>query len=151
MANSIIPKSLASEVNAMTKCGYMKWADVSVASASWRTNVGNESSGYTPNGQVIDGAYNMLLDIAGTYYVHLHACFENSNANGARGIRLYKTEVAQGVEYFVAPVSLRTISDVGVIVDSDGRDSIRMGLFQSSGETITVKELSATAILLHRN
>lgn len=129
--------------------GYIQWSDRTITNGSWTTNVGNTSTGYTPKGNVINDAYNMILDIPGKYLVSFHAKFNVNNTTGLRGLRVYKTEENVG-EYFIAPTSNGTTIDVNRVIDSDGNDTIRMGLYQSSGESsVSCTELFATAIKIN--
>lgn len=128
--------------------GYIQWSDKTLTNGSWATNVGANSSGYTPKGDVADGSYNLALDIPGKYLVTFHAKFNVNNTTGLRGLRVYISE-ANETEYFVAPTANGTTITVSCIIDSNGGDTIRMGLYQSSGETVTCTDLFATAIKIH--
>lgn len=131
--------------------GYMEWNDITLSSGSWATHTGNVSSGVKPSGNAQDGSYNLSLDIAGTYLVIYHAEIEDSsNKTGVRGIRQYVTETNIN-EFFFAPSGNNTTCEASCIVHSNGSDNVRMGVYQSSGDSLTVKNIRVMAVMLQRD
>ena len=124
----------------------MKWDNVSnLASGSWAENTGDAGVGVCPSGTGWTG-YNLALDVAGTYLVTAYALFATSSG-GFRGLRIYKNNNSQG-EGFTAPSGHYTYATFSKIVESNGNDTVRMGLYQNSGSTITVHDIFITAIYL---
>lgn len=124
----------------------MTWTDQNVANNTWATNTGNGGSGVCPSGVGWTG-YNLKLDVAGKYLVTACALFATTSANGFRGIRMYKSENSIG-EGFVAASGHNTFAQYSRIVESDGTNTVRMGLYQSSGATVSVRDIFITAIYL---
>lgn len=123
----------------------MKWPNQSVANAAWADNTGSEGVGVCPSGTGWTG-YNLALDVPGTYLVTAYALFANASG-GFRGLRIFKNNNSQG-EGFTVPSGHYTWVTFSRIVESNGNDTVRMGLYQNSGATITVHDIFITAIYL---
>ena len=133
------------------KYAYMNWNDISVSTGSWATNTGNNSTGMRPSKTPMRNAYNLSLDIQGQYLVVFKATFNDSNnKTGLRGIRYYITETYSGEE-FVAPAGNTTTITACRMIESDGNTTVRMGLFQSSGGTVTVTKIQVIALYMGNN
>lgn len=130
------------------KYGYMNWNDISVSSGSWATNTGNNSTGMKPSKGSMQNAYNLTLDIEGQYLVVYKATFNDSNnKTGLRGIRYYINETNSGEE-FTAPAGNTTSITACRMVESNGNTTVRMGLFQSSGNTVTATKIQIIALYM---
>jgi len=126
---------------------FIKWQDQSVSSGSWATNVGNNSTFRKPSGEVGTTAYNLSLDIAGTYLVLYHVNIAALSTSGLRGVRIYIDDSNVGEE-FVAPTGNGTSCLIGRIVTSTGTTTTRLGVFQSSGSAVTAADIFIAAIRL---
>ena len=128
----------------------MNWNDISVNSGTWATNTGNVGEGMRPSKVAIQNAYNYYLDIAGTYLVIYKATFNDStNKTGLSGVRFYINETNSGEE-FTAPAGNTTTITACRMIESDGTATTRMGLFQSSGGTITATKIQVIALYMGR-
>lgn len=123
----------------------MKWSNQNVANAAWAENTGSEGVGVCPSGTEWTG-YNLSLDVAGVYLVTAYALFATASG-GFRGLRIYKNNNSQG-EGFIAPCGHYTYATYSRIVESNGNDTVRMGLYQNSGSTLAVNDIFITAIYL---
>lgn len=131
--------------------GYMEWNSITLNSNSWATNTGADSSGVMPSGVTVQNSYNLKLDVAGTYLVIYHVEIKDStNKTGIRGIRQYVSEININ-EFFFAPGGNNTTCEVACIVHSNGSDNVHMGVYQSSGGSLTVTNIRVIAVMLKRN
>lgn len=129
----------------------MEWNSITLDSGSWRTNTGADSNGVMPSGTIQQDAYNLRLDVAGTYLVIYHAKIKDgSNKTGIRGIRQYVSETNIN-EFFFAPGGNDTTCEASCIVHSDGNATVRMGVYQSSGSSVTVEDIRVMAVMLLRD
>lgn len=125
--------------------GFISWSDQTISNGAWATNVGNQSTYRRPSGVTGTNNFNMILDVAGTYLVLYHVNIAALNTTGLRGVRIYIDESSVGEE-FIAPTANGTSCLIGRIVTSTGTTSTRLGVFQSSGSSVTAAEIFVAVI-----
>lgn len=130
----------------------MTWNDVNVPNNTWITHTGGTGVGINGDGGISVQAYNLNLIRRGKFYVWYKVTFKDStNKNGLRGIRFYIGEQNSGEE-FVAPAGNNTTINTFRFIDTSNlsNTNIRMGLYQTSGGTISATNIQIYAIYLSK-
>ena len=138
------------EVMTTSYYGHMTWDGINLASGTWTTHTGGTGSGVNADGSTYVNAYNLNLNKKGKYLVCYKAIFKDgTNKSGLRGIRFYIGEQNSGEE-FVSPSGNDTTINAFRYIDTStlSNTNIRMGLYQNSGSTISVRNIEIIAIYL---
>ena len=131
--------SVNSSMELHNRYGYATYADTVSKDTEWMTNLGQSTSQWNVGEEsAAPASYNLRLGIPGTYLVICRVSPSVASTKGIRGIRLYMNESVYQPEEIFPPIEhaggmiylIRCIT-----VDSSAL--IRMGVYQSSGQSVT--------------
>lgn len=139
---------LNSNMELQNNYGYAVYGDIVSTSGSWQTHAGVSTEQRNVGESVnTSNAYNLRLIPAGTYLIIARAYPKTTSTTGIRGLRLYIGETSDNPEQFTAPSGHEyTVCYLLRVITISTESTVRIGLYQNSGESVTWGDIRIDAI-----